>query len=49
MKRYPQLVALLQIADDEADLSKVGFVFLGKVMLVELKAVRLRDKKSTKK
>jgi hypothetical protein len=49
MKRYPQLVTRLQIADDKADLSKVGFVFFGKVTLVELKVVRLRGKKSTKK
>jgi len=49
MKRYPQLVARLQIADDEADLSKVGFVFSGRVMLVELEVVRLSGKKPTKK
>ena len=49
MKRYPQLVTRLNIADDKADLSKVDFVFLGRVMLVELKVVRLRGKKSTKK
>jgi len=49
MKRYPQPVTRLKIADDKADLSKVGFVFIGRVMLVELRVVRLRGKKSTKK
>ena len=34
MKRYPQLVTRLQIADDKADLSKVGFAFLEMVMPV---------------
>jgi hypothetical protein len=42
MRRHPHLIARPQIADDKADLPKVGFVFSGRAMLIELKVVRQR-------